>query len=403
AVLLSPERYALAGVPVFVFEAGDQPVLKVEWVFQAGKTREDAPGAAFLTAQLMKGGTESHTAQVIAEKLASYGASLVVAPHLDYTSFTLTTLTKFAEELIPWVTSLFWGATFPEEEVERQRAKKEQAIRIDLEKTSYLATVELRKAVFGAKHMYGQPLDLEGVQALTRNDVKHHHEHYHRNGLQVFISGRVSPSHLKALEAALMSGPEGVVKEVAELLPPTAGAKLNFPKEGVQSTLRIGQQVLPKGHPDFHQFRIAVELLGGYFGARLMQNLREDKGLTYGIYSQIMPLAQGNYLSIGADVKKADVDLALAEVEKEVRLLGTERVSEEELGRVKTQLAGKLLGQMNSPFAHAEVFKGLYYWDLPMSRFRDFFTAIEATTPEVIQKMATTYLKWEDLHAVVVG
>ncbi|MEL6537178.1 MAG: insulinase family protein [Bacteroidota bacterium] len=192
AVLLSPERYTLAGVPVFVFKAGEQPVIKVEWVFQAGKTRESAPGAAFLVAQLIKGGTASQTVRDIAEKLAQYGASLAVTPHLDYTSYTLTTLTKFADELIPWVTSLFWEATFPAEEVERQRAKKEQAIKIDLEKTSYQATVELRKAVFGNRHAYGRPLVLEEVQSLTVSELKAHHTQYHRNGLQVFLSGQVS-------------------------------------------------------------------------------------------------------------------------------------------------------------------------------------------------------------------
>lgn len=403
AVLLSPERYTLAGVPVFVFKAGEQPVIKVEWVFQAGKTRESAPGAAFLVAQLIKGGTASQTVRDIAEKLAQYGASLAVTPHLDYTSYTLTTLTKFADELIPWVTSLFWEATFPAEEVERQRAKKEQAIKIDLEKTSYQATVELRKAVFGNRHAYGRPLVLEEVQSLTVSELKAHHTQYHRNGLQVFLSGQVSEEHLRELEQALSQGPEGTVLKEAILTDTQAASQLKIPKDGVQSTLRVGQPVLPKGHPDYHEYRVTVELLGGYFGARLMQNLREDKGLTYGIYSQIIPLAQANYLSIGADVKKANVELALQEVEKEVRLISSELVGEEELGRVKTQLAGKLLGQMNNPFAHAEIFKGLHFWDLSPSHFQRFFSTIETITPEDILEMARSYLVWEDMHTVVVG
>ena len=209
AVLLSPESHVFSEVPVFTFVAGDQPLVKAEWVFQVGKVMEDTPGAAFLTGNLIKGGTPSYSAQAIAEKLAQYGASLAVVPHLDYTSFTLTTLAKFAEELIPWVTRLFWEANFPEEEVERQREKKRQNLQIDLEKTSHLASVALREGLFGTEHPYGQSLTLADIDGLTREDFVKHHKKYHRQNLTVFLTGQVAAEHVAALEGALSEGPAG--------------------------------------------------------------------------------------------------------------------------------------------------------------------------------------------------
>ena len=404
AVLLPAVEHRLShNIPAYVISAGDQPVLKVEWIFKAGKSLEEAPGAAYFLAHMLKSGTQELTAHQIAEYLAQFGASLSVTTHLDYSSLTLHTLTKFAPQLLPWVTRLIWESTLPVEELETQRDKKRQSLQIDLQKTSYLGSVALRQNIFGTNHAYGQSLSLDQVDALTKEDLHKHHLKYHRNSIMLVLSGQVTDEHLSLLSNALQNAPEGEAPTPTPLGDIPSPSQQQIVKEGVQATLRIGQITIPKTHPDFHKLRIANELYGGYFGARLMQNIREDKGLTYGIYSTIAHLEMASYLTIGADVKKENVDLALQEIKNEMSRLQVELVPAEELERVKAHLAGKFMQQISSPFAQADVFKALHFFNLDQSYYQDLFDTIQNFSTQDLLETAAQYLNWDNMSIVIAG
>ena len=338
------------------------------------------------------------------EFLASHGATLSVTPHLDYTSFSLVCLSKFGTTLVPWVTRLLWQATLPPEEVERERAKKRQSLLVDLEKTSYLASIYLRRGLFGNHHAYGQSLSLEDLEGLSRETlVQQYRVQYQRTALTVVMSGDIPDTLLGVLEEALQEGPAETVPLPTPLPTLPEPQHPRIPRPGVQATLRAGKVSLTKSHPDYHNLKVVNELLGGYFGSRLMQNLREDKGLTYGIYSSMVPLQEAFYLSIGADVKRENAELALQEIEHEVKLLQSTLVPGDELMRVKTHMEGKILGQLTSPFAHAEVFKGLHFYGLDGAHFQALFTTLQEITPETVQRVAQEHLVWEDMTTVLVG
>ena len=158
-----------------------------------------------------------------------------------------------------------------------------------------------------------------------------------------------------------------------------------------------------KDAADYHLMRVVNTILGGYFGSRLMRNIREERGLTYGISSGIITMEDAGYLVIGTDVKKQFTQLAIDEVYREIERLRLEPVSAVELRTVKNYLAGKLLNSVDTPFALAEKFKNIYLYGLTYGFYQNYLKTLNDITPEVIQTVANRYLIAANIHEVTVG
>lgn len=172
-------------------------------------------------------------------------------------------------------------------------------------------------------------------------------------------------------------------------------------KEAIQSSIRIGSPLISYEHKDFTRLKVMNTIFGGYFGSRLMANIREEKGYTYGIGSVVMAKENmGNliiYTEVGTDVTQATLD----EIRKEIKLMQTEKVGEEELYKVKNYLLGSLLQNTDGVFDQLERYKTLYYFNLPNNYYSKYIEEVRATTPEEIITLANTYLN--DLSFVVAG
>ena len=148
---------------------------------------------------------------------------------------------------------------------------------------------------------------------------------------------------------------------------------------------------------------VATEILGGYFGSRLMRNIREEKGFTYGISSSIVPMRQAGYWAIGTDVKKEFAQATLDEIQKEIHRLQTELVPENELETVKNYLAGEFAGSLNTPFEIADRVRLMVLEGLDVEFYSNYIQRLRVVTAEDIQRMANQYWQWEDLQQVIVG
>jgi predicted Zn-dependent peptidase len=183
-----------------------------------------------------------------------------------------------------------------------------------------------------------------------------------------------------------------------------AGKEILIEKEdSVQSSIRIGRRLFNRHHPDYFKTLVANEILGGYFGSRLMKNIREEKGLTYGISSSLVTLSNDGYFMIGTDVKKEFTQQTIDEIKKEIYRLQTELVGDEELQTVKNFMAGEFAGSLNTAFEVADRRKILLLDGLPADFFNRYIDQIHATTAEDIRYVASTYFKPEDMVEVVVG
>jgi zinc protease len=282
-----------------------------------------------------------------------------------------------------------------------------QNLRVNKEKTSYLATVEFRKGLFGGDHPYGQSQNEAELEGLKLEQIISHFNRFIKNSqYRVVLAGQVREAEIEIVKAYL--GKDNANTEPAVALRDTfveyAGKEILIQKEdGLQSTIRIGRRLFTRHHSDYFKMLVTNEILGGYFGSRLMKNIREEKGLTYGISSHLVTLRNDGYFMIGTDVKKEFTQQTIDEIKKEIYKLQTEPIGEEELQTVKNFMAGEFAGSLNTAFEVADRRKILLLDGLPADFFNRYIDQIHATTSEDILEMANLYLNPADMLEIVVG
>jgi predicted Zn-dependent peptidase len=173
--------------------------------------------------------------------------------------------------------------------------------------------------------------------------------------------------------------------------------------DALQTAIRIGKVMFNKTHPDFISFSVLNTILGDYFGSRLMSNIREDKGYTYGIGSYMMENTHFGYFMIATEVAKEVCEATLHEVKKELERLQNELVPEEELELVKSYLLGQLLKAADGPYAMLDLFSGVELHGMDISFYNKYIQKVQEITAEEIREMARKHLDWKSLSIISVG
>jgi zinc protease len=396
-----------SGARLHVLANDAQPVVRLQAVFRAGKLAEPKPGLATLTARMLLEGTTTRTARQIADEVAFYGASLECDAGFDRSTLTLYCLTRHLPTLLPLVLDVLTNPAFPEAELQQLKTRTIQNVRVERQKTSFLASERFNELLFGAETAYGRPFDAEAYQALTTDEAQaFHRAAYALSNAEIFLCGDVTAEQALVAEAfsAGLAG-EGFPEVDAAARPDFApGAPNQVPVAGsLQASIRMGRLWPGPTHPDTHRLKLLVNVLGGYFGSRLMRNIREDKGLTYGIYASVAPREQGASLVIGTDVKGESADFAVSEIESELRRLQEEPIPAEELETVKNYILGKFANELSTVFEQCDKYKNLVFLGLPADYYSEFVQQTEAASAEALQVLAQQYLAPEAMQIVVAG
>jgi predicted Zn-dependent peptidase len=171
---------------------------------------------------------------------------------------------------------------------------------------------------------------------------------------------------------------------------------------GVQGAIRIGRHFPNRNHPDYTPMRVLNALFGGYFGSRLMTNIREDKGYTYGIYSSLTPEKEGGSMVVTTETGTAVVEDAIKEVYKEMELLRQEPVDDEELLLVKNYLLGSILGDLDGPFSILQRWRTLILNGFDEAYFNENIRIYKTVTPAELHALAQKYYNKEDFFELAV-
>lgn len=380
-----------------------QPVTKIDFVFKAGKWFEEKAGVSRFTAHLLEKGTVGHTAHEIANRLDSMGAFLEIGSDADYSALTLFTLNKFFKEVAELGCELIRDSNFLEEELETEKEIFLQQLAVNEQKNHFLASRALRKNIYGPNHPYGRPVTAGDVEKITREDLKRHHQKYIVPEA-VFVTGQVRDEEMLFLQQQLAAFPERKENLNGDfpLLPGEKTVSIAREKS-LQCSIRMGRRAIQSLHPDYPALSLLTHILGGYFGSRLMANIREEKGLTYGIYSHPVTFKNDSMLSIGADVSKKDVEEACKEIKKEWQKLREEPVESNELEVAKNHFLGSMQLQLANPFAVTEKFKWLRMHNLPPDYYTGLIEQIKDCTPEQLLRTAQQYLAEDKWTSVVAG
>jgi len=405
--LIRPEHLKLDnGCNVFCFNSGDQELVRIEWIFGNLRFNPAKPLLNMAVNTMLNDGTNSLSGSEIADKIDFYGAFLSVEYGVDHSSVTLYSLNKHLHHTLPVIRDILTDSIFPEKELETFIRNQQQKLQVNLQKNDMVARRTFNKAMFG-NTLYGLTPVADDYQAIQRDDMlAHFKEMYQPSNCTLIIAGKIEKETLDLLTGTFSdwlnsANPADSTQPAIE----QAAEHFYFVEktEALQSAIRMGLPFINRNHPDFPAVQVLNTVLGGYFGSRLMNNIREDKGYTYGIGSGIAAYKQAAALFIATEVGTDVCKAATIEIEKEINLLKTDMVPAEELSLVRNYMLGSLLGSLENVFSHADKFKNLYFSGLDYEYYDRYTEVVKSITAAELLKLANEYLDFEQFYKVIVG
>lgn len=405
--LPKPRKIKLAnGLPVHIINMGTQEVLKLQLVFRAGRPFEKKRLISKATSRLLKEGTMNFSSATIAEQIDFYGATLSTPTNLDNSNLVFYTLNKHFETLIPLVTELLLAPTFPEEELTAYLDNSKRRLQVDLTKNDVVAYRKVTEYIFGENHPYGYNSDNKAYDNVKRADlIQHFKQHYNARNCELFISGKVTDEVIRLLDQHIGQLPVGRRSRMGKLnLTKAVPEKrhISIPNS-MQTAIRIGKRVIGRTHPDFAGFTVLNTILGGYFGSRLMMNIREDKGYTYNIYSTQDTMLHDACFYVSTEVGNQFTEVAKKEIYKEIDILCNDLVPDEELTMVRNYMLGNMLNMVDGPFHVADVVKTMVLSEMPFENFDTLINTVNTISAKELRDLAQKYLHNQQMWEVTAG
>ena len=393
------------GVPVYAFNGGAEEVMSVEWVFWSGNSYESMNLEAATANFLLRNGTSTRTAFQINEFFEYHGAFLQRSCFNETATISLHGLSKHLGTLLPVVKELIVDSVMPADELATYVQNMKQRLSVSLKKCDFVAGRLIDTYLFGEDHPYGRYTKAEDFDRLSSEPLLSFYDRYYRNGeFMLFVAGKLPANFHEQLDACFGDLPNKKVDRPVHAFQPAVQHRYRIDNDpnGVQGAIRIARPFPNRTHPDFQPTMILNTLFGGFFGSRLMSNIREDKGYTYGIHSYLMNLMQSSAWMISTEAGKGVCEATIQEVYKEMRLLREELVDDEELSLVKNYLMGSLLGDLDGPFQIIGRWKNLILNGCTDEYFYNTIRTIKSITPEELRDLARRYLREEDFYELVV-
>jgi zinc protease len=393
------------GAEVYAVNAGAEDVLLVEWVFYAGNWFEKKNITAATTNFMLKNGTSTKTAFQLNEHFEYYGSYLNRNCYNETATITLHCLSKHLEALLPVVREMIVDSIFPEEELTIYKQNMQQRLRVNMRKGDFVAGRLIDAYLYGEDHPYGRYTRFEDFEALNREEIVDFYKQFYQQGkFVIFTAGKLPTNTAALLNQYFGDLPMGQIK--AGHLPTTPAAEkqyrvINDP-QGVQGAIRIGTPFPNRHHPDFVKVQVLNNLFGGFFGSRLMSNIREEKGYTYGIYSYLENHIQESAWVVSTEAGRDVSEATITEVYKEMARLRNEPVDEEELLLVRNYMMGSILGDLDGPFQIINRWKNIILNGLDEGFFEKQLETIRTVPAAELQQLANKYLQPENFYELVV-
>ena len=393
------------GVDVYSIDAGAEEVLQLEWVFSAGNTFEEKDLIAPTVNFLLKNGTSKKNAFQINEHFEYYGSYLNRSCFNETATMSLHCLNKHIGELLPVIRELLTDSTMPQDELSLYQQNMKQRLEVNLKKSDFVAGRLIDVSLFGEQHPYGKFSSAEKFDAIKREELLSFYKKYYQTGSYIlFVAGKIPADLPTLLNKYFGDLPKGNIETPVPAIYPGAEKKLriNNDPDGVQGSIRIARPFPNRQHPDFKRVQVLNAVLGGFFGSRLMSNIREDKGYTYGIHSYLLNLQQHSAWMVSTEAGKDVCEAAITEVYKEMEILRNELIPEDELLLVRNYLIGGLLGDLDGPFSIIARWKNIILNGQTEAYFYDSIHTIKSITAEELRELARTYLQPDAFYELVV-
>ncbi len=393
------------GIKITECDIGTQEVMKLDIVFEAGRRFEKKWFAARSTAKMIRSHTQFHKSYEIEEKLDFYGVSIKVASNLDTVYISFIVLNKFMKPVLDLVEEMVYNPIFDEDELEKFKRKAKEKLNQDISNNDVVAYREHTALIFGEHHPYGHNTSLLDIDSIFIEDVR---DHYLNNitpqKCKIIVTGKINKD-LRSTLNNKFGKREGVSSSYSNILEPEnkSGTYKYDGKNKHQASLRIGRKLFTRNHNDNSSFYVLNMLFGGYFGSRLMNNIREKKGYTYNIYSFTDQLVKDGYFYVSTDLNPENLIQVTEAIYMEMETLRKVPVSDQELGMVKNYIMGRVLNLMDGPFNIGSFLKMIENNEMTIDYYNEMINKIRNTTKKDIMSLAEKYFDRNLMTEVIVA
>jgi zinc protease len=402
---LAPIQYSIlkSGLPLYFLANSQLKVFRLELVFKAGSIFGQNTTDAFFTSILLNSGTDKLTSTTIIQKFESLGATFESSQGFENFTVRLMGLSEYFNPSVDLLKEVMFNAVFPENELELAKNRQIQSYRIGLEKSDVVCNQLFRKNMFGANTAYGNTIDEQIIGEVNRGQLQAFYDsNIQSAGFTSYLAGNISEKQCtyftQVFENAnpLLNTEKLIVSDILPLF----NEKLEKEK-AVQCSIKMGNRSIRRKDADYPKFLVSNVLFGGFFGSRLMKNIREEKGLTYGISSSASPVGPNWVWSINSAVKKENIGIVTTEIEKELEIIKSQKPNDGELQTVKNYISGSVLSGMNTVFDIIDKHRLILQEELPVTYYEDLLPAVHAVKPSDVVEMAQKYMS--NLSSLIVG
>jgi predicted Zn-dependent peptidase len=407
-VIPDAKSYELSnGVPVYTIEAGTEEVMRLEFIFRAGQVKESLPLLASTCNTMLSEGSVNYSSEELNRLLDYYGVFLNQSAEKDSAGIVLFFPNKHIQKVLELSHEILYHPVFPEPELSSLMKKRYRWYLVNREKVQNLAIDQFFESLFGKNHPYGRQVIETDFENITPSLLSNFHTKYYTpENMTVIISGKIHSMTADLLESYFGNISRGFMKteEPVSIIKSEKTKRVHISKPGlVQTAIRIGSATINKRHPDYPGLKILDSVLGGYFGSRLMKNIREEKGYTYGISSSLSSLDLSGFKVISTEVGRKNCQKTIDEIYSEIRLLQNIRVKKDEMAVVRNYMSGEMVRMFDGPFALAESFRSAWEFGLDNSYYYRLAEKIKTIDTDEIIELARTYYNIEELYEITVG
>ena len=404
------QRILRNGIPLYIIEAEDLGAVRIDFVFSAGQWVQARKLQALFACRMLREGCRGYSAAAFAERLDYYGAWLELSVAMNRTFITLYTLKKYFAETIGLVQHMLTEPSYSEEQFRIVKDNNKAQLLVNLQKGDVQAMRALRRNIYGESHPCGIQVNPEDYDSLQVADIVDYYErHYGSHTCQIYLSGDVDDKLQALIESSFGNndwgnGTQSVNgnRELAEYSVDSPSKNIITHSGAVQDSIRMGCLLMDINHPDYLAMRVLTTVLGGYFGSRLMKNVREAKGYTYHIGADLITNTPQVMFLVHCEAQSGKADEVIEEVRNEMFRLQEEPIFDEELRMVRNYMTGEICRNYESAFSLADAYIFMDHLGLPQSHLVNTVEAIHTTDTLRLQQLAQRYLRPEMLHTVVV-
>ncbi|MDE7396975.1 MAG: insulinase family protein [Muribaculum sp.] len=399
-----------SGVDVHYLDNRDMDVYNIIILFDSGSLENhDMPAAARLTVPLAGEGSLMHPDGKLSELMGYHGMRVQTRTHDHHTEYSFGLLRDKLDKALPLIREYIFSPAFGEKSIEIYAENAAQSYLLNRQKVNYHSDKTMASHMFGSNHPKAVEITDSDYRAVKRDDIISVYDRILNSNISVYVAGVVDDAVLNKINSVFEDyRPSRMVTSEYKIFPYVGeglGQRYDIHLEGkLQSSVNISLPAVPRIHPDYLLLRNLIIALGGYFGSRLVTNIREEKGLTYGISSALYGSPEGAYISIGSMTANENVDELISETMKEIERLSSELFGNEEFMMVRSYILSQLASMLDTPLNILQYYLSLKTAFIPHADyFKRQFETVKAMTPESLRDVAGRHLLGREWTVAVAG